>query len=99
MLVRKNRCSTQSKVTLRVIALLPSANEVMFSQGCVKNSVHGGGRDGHCSGRHATGGDETATAADGTHPTGMHSCVSTLKLENQEHKSSEGQKNFDRSSH
>ena len=28
ILVRKNRCSTQSKVTLRVIALLPSANEV-----------------------------------------------------------------------
>ena len=59
----------------------------MFSQGCVKNSVHMGG------------GGETATAADGTYPTRMHSCVSTLNLENQEHKSSEGQKNFDRSSH
>ena len=31
----------------------------MFSQACVKNSVHGG----------------TATAADGTHPAGMHSCI------------------------
>ena len=34
----------------------------MFSQACVKNSVH----------RVA----EMATAADGTHPTGMHSCGS-----------------------
>ena len=37
----------------------------MFSQACVKNSVHRGG--GACVA------GETTTAADGTHPTGMHS--------------------------
>ena len=26
----------------------------MFSQACVKNSVHRSGRDGHCSGRYAS---------------------------------------------
>ena len=48
----------------------------MFSQACVENSVRGGGVA--C----VTG--ETATAADGTHPTGMHSssslCVGTEYL-------------------
>ena len=84
----------------------------MFSQACVKNSVHGGGGRGlgtqHAlgqtpslpsagmlgythtpgqtpptpgrpsMGRHPPQADilpPTATAADGTHPTGMHSCV------------------------
>ena len=57
--------------------------KVMFSQACVKNSVHGGG--GGCGkggvrgrghvwwGVHGRGtcmARETATAADGTHPTG-----------------------------
>ena len=66
----------------------------MFSQVCVKNSVHrgpggclpggclpGGGCPGPgprvCVSQHAlrqTPPQQTATAADGTHPTGMHSC-------------------------
>ena len=59
----------------------------MFSQACVKNSVHrglsvakGGGVHGSgvVPGERRRGGAcvarETATAADGTHPTGMHSC-------------------------
>ena len=75
-----------------------SCGKVMFSQACVKNSVHGGfswlhagihtplgrhppgqtpplGR--HPSGKHPRGRhpSETANAADGTHPTEMHSCV------------------------
>ena len=61
----------------------------MFSQECVKNSVHRGviypaGRHPpkadtpheqtpHPMGRHPP--SETATAADGTHPTLMHSCL------------------------
>ena len=57
----------------------------MFSQACVKNSVH---REGVCGkmggvcgegrgvyGRGACVTGEMATAADGTHPTGMHSCL------------------------
>ena len=55
----------------------------MFSQACVKNSVRGGGRG------HVRAG-ETATAADGTHPTGMNSCskgklVDKLKFQTCEH--------------
>ena len=55
----------------------------MFSQWCVKNSVHGAGdvwQGGVCGGGGVHGREgacvagETATAADGTHPTGMHSC-------------------------
>ena len=56
---------------------LPPASKVwgkvIFSEACVKNSVHGGRGSG-------PGGDtwwrppRTATAAGGTHPTGMHSC-------------------------
>ena len=63
-----------------------SCGKVTFSEACVKNSVHGGhvwkGRhawQGWCAwqgamrgGGHGVTGD-TATAADGTHPTGMHS--------------------------
>ena len=58
----------------------------MFSQACVKNSVHrvGGGMHGG-GGVHGKGGmcgegggscvaGEMATAVDVTHPTGMHSC-------------------------
>ena len=44
----------------------------MFSQACVKNSVHSGGP---CVA------GQTATAPGGTHPTGTHSCV-TLYIEN-----------------
>ena len=54
-----------------------SYRKVLFSQVCVKNSVHGGG----CTRLLDTPPDTppghpppTATAADGTHPTGMHSC-------------------------
>ena len=56
----------------------------MFSQAFVKNSVHGGGEVYTLIGRHPPIGRytppladtprQTATAADGTHPTGMHSC-------------------------
>ena len=54
----------------------------MFSQWCVKNSVHGAGgwQGGVCGGGGVHGregacvAEETATAVDGTHPTGMHSC-------------------------
>ena len=62
-----------------------SCSKVIFSQACVKNSVHGGGGLPQCMlgytpldrppmGRH-TPPQQTATAADGTHPTGMHSCT------------------------
>ena len=69
---------------------LPPANEVwgkvIFSQACVKNSVHGGGVSapgGVCSqGVSAPEGGAwwrpppgTAAAAGGTHPTGMHFCL------------------------
>ena len=80
-----------------LLALLPPANEVwgkvIFSQACVKNSVHRGGLvQGGCSrggcllwgalllggGAWSRGGvpgaARMATAAGGTHPTGMHSC-------------------------
>ena len=44
---------------------------------CVKNSVHMGGKRGG-GGAYMAGGacmvGEIATAADGTHPTGMRSC-------------------------
>ena len=55
----------------------------MFSQACVKNSVHRRAMRGGWGGGHVAGGvhdkgacvaGETATAADGTHPTVMHSC-------------------------
>ena len=50
----------------------------MFSQACVKNSVHGGVRP---LGRHSRGAPspplEMATEAGGTCPTGMYSCLST----------------------
>ena len=53
----------------------------MFSQACVKNSVRGGRawQGGMCGrgcvhGMEACVAGETATAAGGMHPTGMHSC-------------------------
>ena len=65
----------------------------MFSQMCVKNSVQGGhawqggmhGRGGGMRGRQRAWQGvcvegETATAEDGTHPTGMHSCLSCLSF-------------------
>ena len=76
---------------------LPTANEVwgkvIFSEACVKNSVHGGGggllpggacsSDGACSrGVPGRGGGVpphgTATAAGSTYPTGMHSFYTCL---------------------
>ena len=67
-----------------------SLGKVMFSQTCVKNSVHrGGSAPGGCllwggvsAPRGVPGGDPpgTATAAGGTHPTRMHSCLDTLFL-------------------
>ena len=54
----------------------------MFSEACVKNSVRKGAGV-HGKGVCVAGGayvagvcmaGDTATAADGTHPTGMHSC-------------------------
>ena len=63
-----------------------SCGKVIFSQACVKNSVHGGeevytpwqadtlpGQTPTPLGRHPAS-PEMATAADGMHPTGMHSC-------------------------
>ena len=62
----------------------------MFSRACVKNSVHRGwvsippwqttrGRHPHWAdtplGKHPPPPNQTATAADGTLPTGMHSCL------------------------
>ena len=52
-----------------------SCGRVMFSQACVKNSVHRGVSASVHAGIHHPSG-QTATAADGTHPTGMHSCIS-----------------------
>ena len=46
----------------------------MFSQACVKNYVHRGVHPRADTPRWADPHPETATAADGTHPTGMHSC-------------------------
>ena len=79
--------------TLHTVDFLPPANEVwgkvIFSQACVKNSVHRGGAwsRGVCSGGWVPGprgsaqgglpgGDppRTASAVGSTHPTGMHSC-------------------------
>ena len=51
-----------------------SCGEVMFSQACVKNSVHREGVSQHALGQ--TPPTPTATAADGAHPTGMLSCLS-----------------------
>ena len=59
-----------------------SCGKVMFSQVCVKNSVHGGGVYPSIPlGEHPPTGKTppTTTAycqqAGGTHPTGMHSCL------------------------
>ena len=61
----------------------------MFSQACVKNSVHGGtGMAGACmaggvcmeEGMCVAG--EIVTAADGTHPTRMHSCLLKFQSKN-----------------
>ena len=65
----------------------------MFSQACVKNSVHRGGGvhtppgqtshpradtpPGQTPQTRQTPPQQMATAADGTHPTGMHSCLHT----------------------
>ena len=45
----------------------------LFSQACVKNSVHILWQGG-MHGRRACVAGEMATVADGMHPTGMHSC-------------------------
>ena len=45
----------------------------MFSQACVKNSVRGGYSPPLARPPPQTH-HQTATAVDGTHPTGMHSC-------------------------
>ena len=50
----------------------------MFSQACVKNSVHGGGSAPVHAGIHIPPGSThppAATAMDGMHPAGMHSCL------------------------
>ena len=61
-----------------------TCGKVMFSQVCVKNYVHRG--KGRCSPSQTdtspgqTPPPPTAIAADGTHPTGMHSCLNILIL-------------------
>ena len=66
---------------------LPTANEVwgkvIFSEACVKNSVHGGGGGSLLLGGCLVWGGGvpphgTATAAGSTHPTGMHSFYTCL---------------------
>ena len=58
-----------------------SCGKVMFSQACVKNSVHRGVCILACTGQipptqYMLGYmPPAATAVDGTHPTGMHSCL------------------------
>ena len=56
-----------------------SCRKVMFSQACVKISVHGGGvyPSMHWC-RHPTP-QQMATAADGMHPTGIHSCFKSSR--------------------
>ena len=80
-------CCRRCLVEMLVTSYRPqrSCGKVIFSQACVKNSVHGMGGvclsacwDIHPLGRHPPGqtvraGIDMATAADGTHPTGMHS--------------------------
>ena len=65
-----------------------SCGKVMLSQACVKNSVGGGLSVAvhagiHTPGRHPPGQTPplpVATAADGTYPTGMHSCLDCFVL-------------------
>ena len=92
----------QRKTSINITNYRPQRSyvKVMFSQACVKNSVHKGGvADTNQTSRHPSPPDqadtpppdqaetppdqadkpsrptgETATAADSTHPTGMHSC-------------------------
>ena len=52
-----------------------SCRKVMFLQACVKKSVRG-----VMTWQGACVAGETATAADGTHPTGMHSCLRKFKI-------------------
>ena len=53
-----------------------SCGKVMFSQACVKNSIHRGHvhPPGQAPPWQTPPSQQTASAADGTHPTGMHSC-------------------------
>ena len=68
-----------------------SCGKVMISQACIISSVHKGGGmhgGGACVvvgkawGGHAWQGvcmaGETVTTAEGTHPTGMHSCLNSI---------------------
>ena len=88
-------CSVNTSTQFYITPFLPPANEVwgkvIFSEACVKNSVHSGGGGllpgGAYSGRlPARGGawwrppphPRTATAVGSTHPTGMHSCYRCL---------------------
>ena len=51
-----------------------SCGKLMFSQTCVKSSAHGGGLVTPLLWADTPPPPQTATAADGTHPTRMHSC-------------------------
>ena len=72
-------CRTSSLVML-ITVRNSSCGKVMFSQASVSLSVDKGGHVwqgsmlGGLHGRGVCVAGETATAADGTHPTGMHSC-------------------------
>ena len=58
---------------------------------CMAGGVHGGGMHGRgmhgggVHGRKACVAGETATAADGTHPTAMHSCLLLNSLNSVKH--------------
>ena len=77
----RSRCRTNAPSARLITIPKRSCGKVMFSQACVKNSVH---RGVHPLGRQPPGQTpplgrhplprQTATAANGTHPTGMHSC-------------------------
>ena len=75
----KHLCTVVRDMILCFItAAKQSCGKVTFSQACVSHSVHRG--IGHVWQKGACVAGETATAADGTHPTGMHSSYQSCSL-------------------
>ena len=72
----RTKPKTWSFATMIITVRKRSCRKVMFLQAYVKNSVNGGGCIPVCTGTDTPPHPgQTATAADGTHPTGMHSCT------------------------